>query len=209
MAPRSGRRPGPHPGPPRDLHTQALPVVEQPGPWFRIHQARYGAIYFGRSGDNRFDDPVGEFGVLYAGVDLHAAFIETLGQVIPPRRGGPVRVSEGDLMVRRLSLVVAGRPLRLVKVCGGGGLRLTDGRLCTGNHGPAQRWSRALVEHPQTFEGILYYARHDLDRLSVALFDRTAGLLSERPLGDTLLDLEGWPPWDELLEYYQVAIVPS
>ena len=36
-------------------------------------------IFFGRTRQNRFDDPLGEFGVLYAAEDAYGAFAETFG----------------------------------------------------------------------------------------------------------------------------------
>ena len=38
----------------------------------------------------------------------------------------------------------------------------------------AQRWSRALWEHPQQPDGIIYRSRHDPSKVCAALFDRCA-----------------------------------
>lgn len=35
------------------------------GPWIRLHECGRAAKFFGRTGENRFDAPAGEYGVLY------------------------------------------------------------------------------------------------------------------------------------------------
>lgn len=64
--PPSSSRPGPHPEPPASLRDRELPIVSHAAPLLRIHRAGFDPIYFGRSGDARFDAPGGEYGVLAA-----------------------------------------------------------------------------------------------------------------------------------------------
>jgi hypothetical protein len=67
-------------------------------------------------------------------------------------------------------------PLSLVDLFGQGCLARigADSRLFAGSRAIAQRWSRAIYEHPDHLKvhGILYPARHDHTRSAVALFDR-------------------------------------
>ena len=72
----------------RDPHTG--------GAW--LHAAELEPDFFGRTGVNRFDDPEGEFGVLYAAEDAFGAFIEVYG-----RDPGLNLVVETDLRGRVLS----------------------------------------------------------------------------------------------------------
>ena len=65
-----------------------------------IHRKQHGAIFYGCTGSNRFDDPQEKFGVLYAGLDEYAAFIETHGQ-----RTGANAVSESELRDRCLAAI--------------------------------------------------------------------------------------------------------
>jgi hypothetical protein len=53
--------------PPHDLKERELPIVRLEGPWLRLHAAGREPVFFGRMGLNRFDDPEGEYGVLYVG----------------------------------------------------------------------------------------------------------------------------------------------
>ena len=90
--------PGPHPDPPSDFHRTSLPIVVHGGSLFRSHLHSHAPLYFGRTGRNRFDDPLGTYNVLYAARDQFGAFIETFGQATGTRT-----VGSGDLKLRCLT----------------------------------------------------------------------------------------------------------
>ncbi len=171
---------GPHPDPPSDLAARTLPVRSTRRAWFRIHRLAFGPLFFGRSGDNRFDAPAGEFGVLYVGADAHCAFIETFGHATGVRV-----VDRQELAVRGLTRVLPQRPLRLVDLTSDGLARLgADARLTAGeSYEPPHRWALAIHEHPKKPDGLLYTARHDPARICAALFDRAEPVLRVAPLG--------------------------
>ncbi len=79
-------------------------------PRSRFHRVQHAAIYWGldppRPFPFRFDAPNGEFGVLYAAADEHAAFIETFGHSTGFRR-----IGTNDLATRRLASIEVSRPL--------------------------------------------------------------------------------------------------
>jgi hypothetical protein len=67
----------------------------------------------------------------------------------------------------------------------------------SGAHALAQRWSRAIHDHPAAPDGLLYRANHDNGELCAALFDRCAerlashqaeGLFADRTRLAALLD---------------------
>ncbi|WP_438020577.1 RES family NAD+ phosphorylase [Sorangium sp. So ce315] len=171
---------GPHPDPPPDLAARPLPVTIFRRCWFRIHRLAHAPLFFGRSGDNRFDAPAGEFGVLYAGKDAHCAFIEVFGHATGVRL-----VEQGELAARGLARIAARRPLRLVNLAGGGLARLgADARLTSGeSYAAAHRWALAIHDHPRRPDGIVYAARHDPSRVCAALFERASAELEVTPLG--------------------------
>lgn len=187
-----GRRdhPGPHPLPPDTLADYSLPMIALTGPWIRFHRCQRDPLHFGRTGDNRFDAPGGEFGVLYVARDAHAAFIETFGQVIDIRA-----ITRIELDNRCLSWIDATRPLRVVDLTGPGLARLgADERLASGRYAEAQVWSLARWQHPARPDGIFYRSRHDPSHFSLGLFDRVAANLRvvarqrlSDPAGATLL----------------------
>jgi hypothetical protein len=163
--------PGAHPEPPPDFYSRTLPIATHGGSLFRTHLHTAVPLYFGRTGRNRFDDPKGRYGVLYAARDPFGAFIETFGQ-----ETGNRTVSVGELKMRCLTEFYPATPLSLVDLCGQGCLARigADGRLFAANRAIARLWSRAIYEHPDRLklQGILYPARHNHTRSAVALFER-------------------------------------
>ena len=151
--------------------------------------------------DWRYDDPEGEFGVLYVASDFEGAFVEGcvhddgLGEATP-------MLSESYLRGRCLSKIGFTGSLRLVDLTGPGVARIrADARLCSGDYEIAQRWSRALWEHPQQPDGILYLSRHNPSLVCAAIYDRASSstvealgsFLDPRLINDTgkLLDKYG------------------
>jgi hypothetical protein len=169
----------PHPEPPSDLSSRSLPLETTDRLWFRTHQLNLTPIFFGNTGDHRFNAPGGEYGVMYCGQDEHCAFIETFGH----ETGNRV-IDEDTLSKRGLARITCPRPLRLVKLFGDGLAHLSaDARLATGDYTLAQRWALALNNHPDTPDGIMYISRHDDQRLCAALFHRIAKEINAEKLG--------------------------
>ncbi len=57
MTNQTNRKPGQHPPPPSDLSQRELPIKTFTAEtiFCRVHKAQHDPIYFGNSGDNRFD----------------------------------------------------------------------------------------------------------------------------------------------------------
>jgi hypothetical protein len=150
-----------------------LPVVELRNSWFRTHSIDLPPVYYGKSGDGRFDDPKRKYGVLYVAQKPNGAFIETFGQLITPvtpRR----RLTSQELSDKALSELVSDRPLMLVDLTGSGLAKIgADARIFAGDHPEAQLWSRALHDHPSKVDGLYYPARHDPQHRAAAIFDRS------------------------------------
>lgn len=163
---------------------------------------RYPALHFGRTLQNRFDAAGSEFGVLYLGADPYCCFIETFGQ-----ETGVRFVTMSALAASSLTEIRSRRKLRLIDLASSGGLARVgaDGRLCSGDHAVAQRWSRALWSHRIRPDGLCYPARHDPARKAVALYDRAArSVLVERKQTWTHVDpvLLG-----SILDHYRFGVV--
>ncbi len=188
------RNPAPHPEPPPNLHTRALPVRSARGPWIRLHLCN-------RTGLHRFDAPAGEYGILYAGEDDFCAFVEVFGDPLDARV-----VSQSDLRQHCLSTVTANRLLHLVDLTAQGLSQLgADGRLTTGDdHRLSQRWARALWDHADQPDGLVYRARHDPSKESVAIFDRASQGLRLRRLRRILDDQARLA---QILDHYGFALV--
>jgi hypothetical protein len=141
--------------------------------WMRIHAQGRNALWFGpgsgRPPIHRFDDPEGRFRVCYFRTTLEVCFAETF------LRNPPVRIlALDDLAGRSIATVEARRDLRLVPIHGSSLARLgVTAELASGSdYAASQLRSRALWEHTDKPDGILYRPRHDDSALSVALYDR-------------------------------------
>ncbi len=159
------------PGPPPDIHSRKITLVEFNDRMFRTHAIDRSPIYFGRTGQHRFDSPDGSYGVLYAGRDEYCAFIETFG-----RAAGSTTITTTEMKNRCLAELKAPRTLRLVDLTQSGTLvRLgADARLFSGDHAISQAWSNAFYAHPFRVDGLLYPSRLDPARHALALFEGRA-----------------------------------
>ena len=176
------------PFPPPGLHDHELPLVTLDGPLVRIHRADRGAVYFGKAGRYRWDDPSRQYGVMYASLDPEGAFVETLLADAPMRMstayGGSIPVSGSDLDLYGLSDVQCIRPLRAVDLRADGLVRIgATGVIVTGAHTLSQAWSRALFTHPQAPDAIVGPAKMDLARVTIAIHERAKPSLTAESRG--------------------------
>jgi hypothetical protein len=162
----------------RDLPVEAVPVGTI---FIRIHRAEFCALFFGASGDNRFDDPEGHYGVCYAARSLQGAFAETCLRDV-----GASLVPMSRLATRLVTEIKVAGELRLVELHGTGLARLgATATVTSGTYDISQPWSRALYRHRAEVDGVIYRSNHDNSELCVALFDRCRSRLEEgisRPL---------------------------
>lgn len=153
---------------PEDFDRRVLHVVRRGGPWNRFHDKDYSPLYFGKARKYRFDDPAGEYGVMYVAEDEFGAFAETF--LRDPKL---TLIAEEELARRRLSVIRATGPMTLVDVMGKGLQHAgVTGDVSTAPHQEVQPLSRAIYEHPSRPDGIRYRVRHDLSRVGIAVFDR-------------------------------------
>lgn len=188
---------------PTHLDTRDLPTQEIAGSFVRIHQCRYSALYFGKTGLYRFDAPHHEYGVLYMAEHVAGAFVETFGDewdvqarynVVPATR----------LASRCVSALHLTRPSTVCDLTGEGLAQIgADGRLTAGARLVAQQWSCAIWRHAAAVDGLRYRVRHDPSEIAVALFDRAADVVAVEPL-DGLAD---YPSLPAVLARYHVALI--
>lgn len=153
---------------PEDFDRRSLHIVRRGGPWYRFHDEDYSPLYFGKGRKYRFDDPTGEYGVMYVAEDEFGAFVETF-----LRDPELTLLDEEELRKRRLSVIQATGPITLVDVTGKGLQHAgVKGDVSTNSHQEVQPLSRAIYEHPSTPNGIRYRLRHDLSKIGIAVFDR-------------------------------------
>lgn len=197
-----------HPLPPGDFSRIELPTRELRQPWFRLSRVARPAIYWGlnppRKEKGRFDDPSGEYGVLYMASDPHCAFIETFGH-----NTGIRTVEMAQLRARILYRIDCDRPLRLADLTGPRLAQVgADSLIFSGDIAISQQWSLAVYGHPKAPDGIYYHARHDPSRMSAALFNRgdMEQHLTAADLG-TLADRSNTGLLAEILKSYRFALL--
>ena len=147
--------------------------------WMRIHARRRNALWFGPASGgppvHRFDDPLGRFRLCYFGTTIEVCFAETF------LRNPPVGIlALDDLAARSVATVEVRRELRLVPLHGPSLARLgTTVEPASGSdYALSQEWSRALWEHADAPDGVLYRPRHDDSALCVAIYDRAKASLA-------------------------------
>lgn len=194
---------GPHADPPVDFAQRRLPITIYRRSWYRIHRLAYTPLFFGRSGDSRFDAPGGEFGITYLARDERGAFIETFGHATGVRV-----VEQAELEARGIARITPKRPLRLVNLADKGLARLgADARLTSGeSYEVAHRWALAIHEHPTLADGMAYTARHDPSRICAAVFERAQAELEVTPLG-SLADAAHTALVVKLLDAYNFGLI--
>ena len=172
---------------------------------WRIHGSPNAPVFFGKDKRYRSDDPKSEYGVFYAGLDAHCAFLETYGRV-PDSQGIVLR---SRLKNGSISSVLITKPLRLVDLTGHhlAQLRIDSKIFSYTDYSATQQWSRAFFDHSSSFDGLLFHSRHDRTRLAVALFDRVdpASLAIQQTQG--LLGPSFASDLATILELYKFALV--
>jgi hypothetical protein len=140
--------------------------------------------------------------VLYVAKDDLGAFIETAGS-----RTGRNEVTWTWLRNRAFTEFAVHRPLRLVDLGGSGLARLgADARITTGSYGVSQEWSRGFWSHPEKPDGIWYRARHDPDRISIALYDRAKKVVAIRST-TILAESRFERPLARILDHYRFGLI--
>ncbi len=180
-----------------------LPVIAWHEALIRVHKAGKEPKFFGRTGENRFDAPAKQFGVLYAASDEYGAFIETFGDNLGRT------VTRTSLSERGFARIIFSRELRLVDLTGSGLAKVgADSRLFAGEHGPAQEFSLACWTNPADVDGLIYRCRHDPSKSAVAIYDRAEDVVSTDSLG-SLMSPKHAGLVGAILDNYGFALIPA
>lgn len=201
--------PGDHPLPHPELHSQepVILVVNRGEVLYRHHQSIHDPIFFGTTGQYRFDDPdcpsAGSFGVLYAGADPECCLLESCGSTT-----GVPAVSGAYLEARQITRMELTEDLRFIDLVEPGGLTGigADGRLVTGSYKIAQQWSAALKKHPTKPDGIRYRSRHAPERIAYAIYSRSRSTFSVSSIG-SFTDPANENLFKTILKTYKLALI--
>jgi len=179
--------------PPEAFAKQPLRTLQVgPSSLIRVSSYASGEPHFNRKGGGRFDHPLSSrkrpYGTCYLAFDLITAIAETVLHDENPV-GGFFRVAHTEVLRRYVVHFGASKPLVAADLTGAA-LKTTVGSpaisaLATCEQ--SQQWGRALHDHPQKIDAILYMSRHMNDRKALVVFDRARHKLvsaTARPLLD-------------------------
>ncbi len=174
---------------------------------YRHHQKAHDAIYYGKKGAYRFDDPMcpdsGAFGVLYAGDSPECCLMES----IPPHQGVPA-VTGAYLDARAIAEMELTESLRFLDLVSAGGLASigADGSLTDGNYKVAQQWSAALKNHPCKPDRLRHRSRHAPELVAYAIFERSKRTFKVKTLG-SFTDPSNAKLFGHVLKTYNIALI--
>lgn len=167
------------------IHSIALPIeTVSASDLMRLGPASYSnQVFFGRNASYRFDAPDKSYGVMYAGLDLSTCVAEVLlrDEVLETPT-----IYESDLaryVVARF--LRTPQDFRLAKLYGAmPGLGI-DGQISTHpDYAITQAWSKAIHDHPDQVDGLIFLSRLNSGGRNVALFERARGTLNEASRAD-------------------------
>jgi hypothetical protein len=166
--------PVPVEGPDRDrLSRHPLPLIEVSlGAWLRVSERHHrSVVHFGKAVRYRFDDPLGQYGVLYAGSNDLTSVAESVLRDEVRTGARPVYLSDLDERVIA-ALAPADATLSLVDLTEAVGIGLDNQIATTPDYALTRAWSRALYEHPDAPDGVFFASRNYPKGQAIAVFDR-------------------------------------
>lgn len=196
--------------PPADLGIRDVPIAmldTNAHPLRRIHRNAHDPIYYNKAGVSgsrfRFDAPNDEYGTLYASQWFDACVAETLVRDLFIGGTLPLQMEEACLALRSVSTLVAAKGILRLADLTEAILHLgcTAEVLATPDYTAPNLWSRALQQHPERFDGILFRSRY-ANQVSVAIFDHVPMLRQGAPIG-LLRSIE----MARYLDRFQIALI--
>jgi hypothetical protein len=171
------------------------------------------ALYFGRDGVHRYDDPARGYGVLYAAFNLATALLESAFHAHRRGRIGARRkLTWSEVKSRMLRIVELRAELVLCDLASEGAAASAFGlnamQLATRRYASTRALSARIAclktADGAPFDGILYPSRNNPGARCVALFDRAAVHL--RVADDLRLDEHR--DWPRFVADFDLAILP-
>jgi hypothetical protein len=170
------------------------------------------ALHFGRDGTNRYDAPARDYGVLYLGLDLATALMESIFHKHRWDRDTNRSIALAEVQNRLVRAVGVLEDLHLADLtadsvmAGHFGLNLEQlaGRGYTHTQRISARVSAMVgADDDPLFDGVFYPSRNNYPGRAVALFERAA--MKVKVIAD--VDLVDHVDWPRFVEQYGIGIV--
>jgi hypothetical protein len=169
-------------------------------------------LYFGNDGANRYDDPNQHYGVLYLGLDLATALMESVFHKHKWSTSKKRSLTLTEVERRLVRVVGVLDNLQLANLTApnvmAANFGLNLGQLVSRTYVHTKRVS-ATVHAMQTatgeplFDGILYPSRNNYPSTSIALFNRAAAKV--KVIDD--LDLSDHREWPDFVHTFDIGIM--
>lgn len=171
------------------------------------------ALYFGRNGANRYDATARDYGVLYLGLDLPTALMESVFHKHHWDRDTNRSIALAEVQSRLVRVVATTTDLDLADLtaesvmAGRFGLNLEQftGRDYTYTQRlSAEVFGMVAAGNVPRFDGVLYPSRNNYPGRAIALFDRAGKKV--RVVAD--IDLIDHVDWPLFVEKYDIGVEP-
>ena len=171
------------------------------------------ALHFGRTGANRYDAADGSYGVLYLGLELPTALMESVFHqhqwLTDPSRG----ITTAEVQARLVRAVGVVDDLCLADLTAPGVMAASFGlnleQLASRDYSHTQKISMTVHSAPAVgqalFDGVLYPSRNNYPGTAVALFERAKSKVQVTED----IDLADHASWPAFLQDYVVAVLPD
>ena len=171
-------------------------------------------LHYGRDGTNRYDAPDGSYGVLYLGLALPTALMESVFHKHQWDRDDGRSIAWAEIRSRLVRAVGVLEGLELADLTAPGvmaghfGLNLEQ--LASRGYQHTQRISGEVhairgVDGLFAFDGVLYPSRNNYPQPSVALFDRARNKI--KVFED--IDLADHVDWPRFVQDYRIGVEPD
>lgn len=172
------------------------------------------ALYYGRDGTNRYDAPAGDYGVLYLGLDLPTALMESMFHKHQWNQDAKRSIALREVQSRLVRLVGVLETLSLADLTApnvmAGYFGLNLAQMASRDYTHTQKVSAQVhalrgTDNDPRFDGLLYPSRNNYPARSVALFERAQEMVKVVDDID-LADHADWPPF---VEEYRIGVEPD
>lgn len=175
---------------------------------------RNAALFYGRNGQNRYDAPTRLYGVLYLGLDLATALMESVFHKHQWDRDDKRSISLNEVRSRLVRAVGVLEALVLADLTAEGVMAgyfgLNAEQLVSRDSTHTQQVSAQVHALPggdgfPRFDGVLYPSRNNYPGSAIALFDRAQEKV--KVIAD--IDLADHTEWPRFVEQYRIGVEPD
>lgn len=195
------------------FHSRNLDLVDLPfDNFFRVHKERHRDPLGWGPGSSRFSDclagtsGVTPFGTVYLGEDVEVCVLEAIIRDSGVGASRPsIPISEKNLKQWRYATIGQTRTFRLLDLREGKAVkeRIPTDVIRATSHGLSQQWARAIHDHKDQPDGILFPSRLN-SGTNVAVFDRA---LSGLKVADTFSLWDDQATLGMILDKYDIALI--